>query len=236
MNVGYLPGTGPLHRAHPFTPLTLAAVLAVLAFLVPFPYGPMVLCVAVIVIAIVERVPALLVPAAMTALPFWVFLFLIHGVIGGRPLFALGLAGRITTIILAFLTALSAVQPARLVDAMLERGVPFSFAYVFASTLQAVPRLRRRAREIVEAQRCRGLSVGGPPWSRARALLPLAAPLMLGALAEIDDRAFALAARGAGYVKRRTALYPPADSTGQRAFRWGLVLVVVLAAIAKVAW
>jgi energy-coupling factor transport system permease protein len=236
MKIGYTPGTGPLHRAHPFTPLTLAAVLAVLAFLVPLPYGPMVLCGIAIALAIVERVPGVLVPAALTALPFWLFLFLIHGVLGGKPLLALGLAGRITAIIVTFLTAVSAVHPARLVDAMLERGIPFSLAYVFASTLQAVPRLRRRAREILDAQRCRGLSVGGSLWRRARALLPLAAPLILGALAEVDERAFALAARGAGHVKRRTPLYPPRDKPGERKFRWALVATVVVAVIARVAW
>jgi len=228
MTVGYLAGTGPLRRAHPFTPLTLAAVLAVLAFALPAPVGTILLCFVAIAVPLAEGVPGVLVPAAITALPFWIFAFLIHGLLRGAPLVALGLAARFTAIIVAFLTLLAVVQPSRLVDALLVRGVPFSVAYLFAATLQSVPRLKLRAREILDAQRCRGLRVGGSIWGRVRALVPLAVPLILSALSEVDHRSFALEARGAGHVTRRTPLHPPADSFTQRAARWLLAAVSAL--------
>lgn len=229
MSVGYVPGNGLLHRAHPFTPVTLAAVLAALAFILPAPFGPTALCLFAIGLAVFEGVPGMLRPAALTALPFWIFAFIIHGLIRGLPLVALGLAARITTVIVAFLTLLAVVQPSRLVDALVERGLPFSFAYMFAATLQAVPRLRNRAREILNAQRCRGLSVGGSVFRRGRAIIPLALPLILTALSEVDERAFALEARGAAHVTRRTALHPPRDHPRERAARWGMVAVAVAA-------
>jgi len=230
VSVGFVPGQGPLRRAHPFTPLTLAAFTAVLAFALPAPRGPLILSVFLVSLALVEGVPQMLVPAFATALPFWVFLFLIHGVFGRLPLLALGLGARIFAIVTAFLLSLATVQPGRLVEGLVARGVPFSFAYLLMATLQAVPRLRDRANRILDAQRCRGLAVRGSLWRRARAVVPLVLPLILGALAEVEERTLALEARGAGSVARRTPLDPPRDSPPERMLRWGMV-VVGLAAI-----
>jgi energy-coupling factor transporter transmembrane protein EcfT len=227
MTLGYLAGDGPLRRAHPFTPLTFAAVLAVLAFAAPAPLGTSAVCLVAIALALFEGVPGVLKPAAITALPFWIFAFVIHGLLRGSPLMALGLALRFTTVIVAFLTLLAVIQPSRLVDALLARGVPFSVAYLFAATLQSVPRLKLRAKEILDAQRCRGLAVGGSLWGRARAVVPLAVPLILSALSEVDHRSFALETRGAGHVIRRTPLHPPSDSSRERLARWSSVAVTL---------
>jgi energy-coupling factor transporter transmembrane protein EcfT len=227
MSVGYLAGNGPLRRAHPFTPLTLAAVLAVLAFALPAPWGTIAACMGAIAVPVIEGIPGVVTPAALTALPFWIFAFVIHGLLRHAPLLALGLGARFTTIIVAFLTLLGVVQPARLVDALLARGISFPVAYIFAATLQSVPRLKTRAREILDAQRCRGLAVGGSPWGRSRAVVPLVVPLILSALAEVDHRSFALETRGAGHVTRRTPLHPPPDTTRQRFARWALVALTV---------
>jgi len=102
------------------------------------------------------------------------------------------------------------------VDALLARGIPFSFAYLFAATLQSVPATvgpgERDSRRPKMPRSCGGGSI----WGRARAIVPLALPLILSSLAEVDHRSFALEARGAGYVVRRTPLNPPGDSTIER--------------------
>ncbi|MBI4500800.1 MAG: energy-coupling factor transporter transmembrane protein EcfT [Gemmatimonadetes bacterium] len=235
MNVGYVAGRGPLHRSHPFTPLTLAATFAILAFVLPAPGGAAALCALALALALFEGVGGVLKSALLTVLPFWIFLFVIHAVIRGSPVTALDVASRITAIVIVFLTVLASVQPARLVDAMVDRGLPFSVAYLFAATLQAVPRLRQRAKDILDAQRCRGLAVRGSPWRRARALVPLAMPLILGALAEVDERSLALEARGAAYVVRRTPLHPPADAGREKMLRWGMLLLAVGSIVVKIA-
>ena len=235
MRAGYVPGDGPLRRAHPFTPLTNAAVLAVLVFVAPPPFGPPAILATAIALAMIGGVPRVLRTAALTVLPFAGFAFLIRGVIGGEPALALSLTLRITTVLVAGLTTLAVVQPARLVDALIERRFPFSLAYVFAATLQAVPRFRDRGRQILEAQRCRGLSLQGPPWKRARALAPLAIPLIMGALAEVDERTFALESRGAAHVVQRTPLNPIPDTAAQRGLRWGLLGLLLVAIIIRVA-
>ncbi|MSR06807.1 MAG: energy-coupling factor transporter transmembrane protein EcfT [Gemmatimonadetes bacterium] len=228
MSVGFVPGSGPLHRAHPFTPLAIAASTAVLAFALPVPFGPMILAGVLLLLVLVERAPVLK-PALLTALPFWFFLYVIHGVFGKHPVIALGLSARVFAIVLGFLLALATVHPGRLVDALAERGVPFSFSFLLTATLQAVPRLRARATEILAAQRCRGLRVRGSIWRRAAAVIPLAVPLVLSAVAEVDERAIALEARGMGGVTNRTPLHPPPDSAVQRLIRWGLAAGTVTA-------
>jgi energy-coupling factor transport system permease protein len=227
MSVGYVAGRGPLHRSHPFTALTLAAAFAILAFALPAPWGPVALGILAIALALIEGVGGVLKPALLAVLPFWVFLFVIHAIIRGSPLTALGIASRITAIVVIFLTVIASVQPARLVDALVERGFPFSAAYLFAATLQAVPRLRQRAKDILDAQRCRGLAVSGSLWRRARAVVPLAVPLILSALAEVDERTLVLEARGAAYVSRRTPLHPPPDTRLQSLSRWGMLAIAV---------
>ena len=226
MIVGYRPGTGPLHRAHPFTVLAIAGTAGLLAFVLPSPRGPLVLALAVVLLALVERVPRVLLAALVIAAPVWVFAGVLHGILGNDPTRAVTLGARITAMVVVFLVALASVHPARLVDALVARGAPFEAAYLFSATLQAVPRLRERARSILDAQRCRGLRVRGSVWQRVRAVGPLAVPLVLGALAEVDERAMTLEARGAQSPARRTPLSPPADSTFDRIARWLLLLLL----------
>jgi energy-coupling factor transport system permease protein len=233
VSVGFTPGSGPLRRAHPYTPLTLAAASAVLAFALPAPDGPLVLAAVLLGLALAEGVPVVR-PAVFTSLPFWLFLFLIHAVIGDHPAIALGLSARVFAIVLAFLIALATVHPGQLVDALSASGIPFSYAFLLTATLQAVPRLRGRGAEILAAQRCRGLRVGGSVFRRAAAIVPLAVPLVLSAISEVDDRAIALDARGMGGAAKRTPLHPPENRPLDRLVRWGLVVVAVAGVVVRV--
>ena len=241
--IGYVEGHSPLHRAHPYTTLTLAGAVLFAAFAMTEPFGVWLLVLAAAVLAAaggVLRQSAR--PAMLLSVPIWAVLFVLYGLLGGEPRVVLGslalsapgitralvLGGRLTAIVLAFLTALAATSPHRLVEAMTARGVPFGRTFLLASTLTVLPRMRERASRILEAQQCRGLRLGGSPLARLRALGPLALPLIFGALAEVDEQVLALDVRGAA-TGRRTALDPPPDSAGQRALRWSLALLVVAA-------
>ncbi len=244
--IGYIAGRSPLHRAHPYTTLSLAAAILFGAFAMARPLEVWLL---VLAAALLAAVGGVLRTSARTALllslPIWILLFVLHGLLGAEPRAALGpvalsvpgmaraivLGGRVTAIVLGFVTALASIEPHRLVEAMTARGVPFGRTFLLASTLTVLPRMRERAVQILEAQQCRGLHLGGSPLARLRALGPLALPLILGALAEVDEQVLALDARGAASGARRTALDPPADTAGQRALRW-VLLALVLAAYA----
>ncbi len=242
--IGYVPGDSPLHRAHPYTTLALAGALLLGAFAMTRPLEVWLLVLAAAAFAAAGGVlRASARTALLLSLPIWILLFVLHGLLGAEPRVAVGpvalsvsgidralvLGGRVTAIVLGFLTALAATSPHRLVEAMTAGGVPFGRTFVLASTLTVLPRMRERAAQILEAQQCRGLRLGGSLVARVRALGPLTLPLLLGALAEVDEQVLALDARGAAGAAQRTALDPPPDSAPQRALRWTLLALVVAA-------
>ena len=246
------PPASALTRAHPFTPLTATLAVVFLAFLLPAPAGPVILAVLAVASAPLLGDGGALRPTFIIVIPLWLLLFLVQGVLGDAPFTAIGpltlsVAGarealaqgaRLTAIVVPSVLALRGFRAARFVDAAAERGWPFSAAYLVAATLQTIPRLRHRVILIRDAQRSRGLRVRGSIVQRVRALVPLTLPLILGALADADDRAVALESRGVAAVgvpgARRTPLDPPVDRALDRAVRWGAVLAVVLAAAWRV--
>ncbi len=236
-------------RAHPFTPLVLSLAVIFLAFLLPAPGGPLLLAGAFIIIAPLSGDPRALVPAAWLAVPFWVLLFLLHGPLGTGERMAVGSitlsisgvelaltqSARLTAIIIASVLVIRGFRPGRFVDAALVSGWPWTYAYITAATLNAIPRFQERAIRVQEAMRSRGLRVRGSVITRARAFVPLALPLMLGALHDVDERTFALATRQVrADGVQRTSLRPPTDTGIDRLVRWGAVLAVAAATLWRV--
>jgi energy-coupling factor transport system permease protein len=80
--------------------------------------------------------------------------------------------------------------------------------------------MAERAGEIVEAQRARGLDTEGSALRRIRGILPLAGPMILGAVTDVEERTVALEARAFSAPARRTVIRPIPDSPAQRAVRW----------------
>lgn len=240
--IGFVPGRSALHRAHPYTPLAAATAVLLAAFAVTTPAAVGVVVLVALALALLGGVLGRVArPALLIALPTWTLLLVLHGLLGPGPFGSLAgirvsepgfaralvLGGRLTAILVAFLTALGVVSPARLVEAMTARGVPFGRMYLLVSTLTLVPRLRERAARILEAQQCRGLALGGSPAARVRALVPLVLPLVLGALVEVDEQVLALDARGVTSGARRTSLDPPRDVAAERVLRLALAAVVL---------
>jgi energy-coupling factor transport system permease protein len=223
--VGYVPGNGPLHRAHPLTSMMIVVAVAAAAFTVPGVWNVLLIALG-LVFVFVEAVPTVLKTAVPLSLPFWVFLLLIHGILGDSWERGVMLAARITTMLLVFLVFLASVHPARLVEALVDKKVPFSIAFLLAATLQAVPELRDRATAVLEAQRCRGLRAGGSIANRVRVLLPLTIPLVMSSLTTLDERTVALETRGAASGVRRTPLNPPSDALPGRILRWFLLALI----------
>src|SRR5450830_1628711 len=89
--IGYRPGDSPLHRAHPYTPLALAAslLLTVFAFGSPGAVGAAVL--AAVVLAAAGGVLGYTArPALVLGLTTWVLLLVLHGLLGPEPFVAAG--------------------------------------------------------------------------------------------------------------------------------------------------
>ena len=233
-------------RAHPFTPLVVTAAIAVAAIALPGAMATVALYAATVILVLATGAGRAALRALVPLAPLWLFLFLLHGVLGdGSRVTVAGLSlsrdgltlavtqgARLGAIATASLALYAAFSPARFVDAVAERGWPFSAAYLVVATLLALPRFRARAVVILEAQRSRGLRLRGSVINRIRAIGPVTFPLLLGALAEVDERGFALETRCAAGTVRRTALAPPADRMADRMVRWA----AALSAGAAVVW
>jgi len=114
---------------------------------------------------------------------------------------------------------------------MSRRGLGRRGVFVVGAAVQMVPRTLERAGEIMDAQRARGMDTEGHIWRRARGLVPLAGPMVFGALTEVEERTMALEARAFTAPGRQTLLRVPADTGLDRLLRWlaALALVAIVA-------
>ncbi len=251
------PGPSPFHRLNPLTKATLATVTAVAAVVLGGLVGPIVLViVAVLLPAIIAGVVArlartsllLALPIALSAFVVNVFFFP-----GGETVllkvgpitataeglrFALEIMVRIMAISGAVTLFYLTTTPAELVVDLERRGVSPRVAFVANASVQTVPAMVDRAAQITAAQRARGLDTEGSVWRRVRGIVPIVGPVILGSIAEVEERTMALEARGFTRPGRRTLLWAPTDSGCERVARWALMLAVVALVTARLtgAW
>ncbi|MDQ6828067.1 MAG: energy-coupling factor transporter transmembrane protein EcfT [Gemmatimonadota bacterium] len=232
-----------LDRWNPLTPLAASVLLVVLAYVGPQPASAMIALTIAIAVAVASGVGAGVVRLALVvAVPSWIFIFLMDGVFApagprsaAMPAAAIGafaIVIRLAAAIAALGWIVLGVPPRRLTRALAARGLPGWAAYVIVASLEAVPQAKRRAEEVLDAQRCRGLAVKGGLLGRVRALLPLAGPLVVGLVTESEERALALEARGFRPSRPRTALTPVSDPSDERAVR----AVLWIATLSLIAW
>ncbi len=251
----YQPGDSPLHRLHPLTKLALAILAIVSAAVVPLPIGGIAAMsglVALLCLALAAGcgvgLPALRNSVAVT-LPIAISLFIIQGLIAPLSrtmpllniagftlwadglLFALPIALRFYATAVWLMLLVITTHPGDLVAGLAQIGLPRSIGLIIVSALQIIPEMGGRAAAILEAQRSRGLATEGAI-NRTRALLPLVAPLLIGALAESQERAMSLGLRTFLLPGPKTALRTLDDSAVQRALRW----LCILLAIAAIVW
>lgn len=236
-----------LRGINPLTALAAAVLLVVVTYVIPAPPGPLAALAMALTLAtmtgVARRVAVL---AAAVAVPTWIFLAVMNAIVApegdmvrvagieiatGALLPAAWISLRLGAAVAALGWVMMTTPPQRLVRALAQRGLPAWSQYLLAASLAAVPEARRRAREVVDAQRCRGLAVGGGPLARLRATLPLAGPLMVSLVTEAERRALALDARAFDPRGARTSLTEVPDPNGERTLRmvmWGLVVALMV--------
>jgi energy-coupling factor transport system permease protein len=128
-----------------------------------------------------------------------------------------------------------ATEADHLIADLERRGLGRRAAFVIGSTLRAIPRTAERAVEITEAQRARGLDTEGRIWRRARGIVPLAGPLVFGALTDVEEQTMALEARAFTAPGRRTILRAFPDSPVQGLVRWTVVIASLVLLVASIA-
>lgn len=235
-----------IHRLHPLTKLAYVITCLIAGWLIPGVWAPwIVLLLGIISMALLAKVlPNVALNTLKTAVPFAISLFIIQGFFwtGGTvvqqigPLslkaegvwFAVRGTGRIVVAISGFLLLNYTTRSDELMLALSQKGLPNSISYVILSTLQVVPRFQAKANTILDAQRSRGLETEGNFLVRARALLPMVLPLILGSIIDIDERAIALEVRAFGRPGARTSLLSLHDTTAQRVVRRLMILTLLL--------
>jgi energy-coupling factor transport system permease protein len=140
---------------------------------------------------------------------------------------ALEILARIAAISGAVTLFYLTTRPSELVLDLERRGVSPRIAFVANASVQTVPLMAERAQQIVATQRARGLDTEGSFLRRARGILPIVGPVVLGAISEVEERSMTLEARGFTRPGRRSLLWSPPDSAWQRIARWLLVLGLI---------
>lgn len=243
----YQPRPSALHRLHPLTKLTFSFGLIVLALGAGIDWVPLALYLLVLIpLSIVGAVARPFISASVRLLlPFAISLFLIQSLFFPEgttvlarlgPLsikaegvrFAFASTARILLITGALLLTLLTTHPGVLMSALVQKGLPPTLAYVIVTTLQIVPQMRERANLIVDAQRSRGLETQGSFLRRARALVPLIGPLVLGALLDVEERTLALESRAFSAATPKTSLFELPDPAYERVLRWAILLGIVV--------
>jgi energy-coupling factor transport system permease protein len=225
----------------------IAFALAIVAFGVRGWTGPLVVLAIVAVTAAVAGVTRQMRPFVLATIPLIASILLVNifffpgaqdVIFRIGPVSAtwsgLGAALQAALRVVAFALSVAVFSLTTTTDDLLvdleHRGVGRRGVFVIGSAIRTVPRMVERAGEIVESQRARALDTEGSWWRRIRGVLPLAGPMILSALTEVEERTIALEARAFSATARRTTLRPIPDSSTQRIVRW----VVGLGSIALV--
>ena len=132
---------------------------------------------------------------------------------------ALSAVLRLLAISMIFFLYFQTTAPEALSNALIKIGIPHSFAFVLSASMQFVQVLIRKAANIRDAQRARGIPLEGP-LGTIRHLPALAGPLLIQAFKFADELAEAMEARGFGAPGRRFRKEPR--------FRWVDWLVMVV--------
>ncbi len=153
-------------------------------------------------------------------------------------LVALGKFFLIVNPILAFVVFFASTKPYLLMWTLEKFRVPHKLALTFVIALSLVPTTVRAARDVIDAQRARGLALDkGSVLDRVRKHIPIIVPLFSKMLTDVWDLSLVLATRGVGYG-RKTYVFEPSWKPLDTVFlalsvmfygvvtAWGLGLIV----------
>ena len=139
---------------------------------------------------------------------------------------------RIVVMLSALILFVTTTPAPDLLTDLRRRGAPALAVYILAMTLNLIPLFKHRAGCVMDAQQARGLDLGGGPITRIRRLMPLVAPLVLGALADVEKRAMALELRGG---LRPSPVLPFTESRREVGLRLACC-AIILSALGYRAW
>ena len=100
-----------------------------------------------------------------------------------------------------FFVFFSTTIPEDLANSLVKIGLPHAVAFVLSTGLQFVPMMGRKAKNVLDAQRARGISLE-PGWSALRNYPAFLGPILIQAFQFAEELAEAMEARGFGLSGR----------------------------------
>jgi len=104
---------------------------------------------------------------------------------------------KLLTLTTVFFSLFACTLPEDLANSLVKMGVPFTAAFVLSAGLNFVPVIGRKARDVLDAQRTRGIPLE-PGWRALRHYPAFLGPLLIQAFQLAEELAEAMETRGFG--------------------------------------
>jgi energy-coupling factor transport system permease protein len=250
----FRPGTTVLHRLNPFTKLTIAISFSLACFATDLLWIPLALLLASVLLLSLAGV---LFQVGKIVIRYLLFMLVVLFVVqslwytgGESPIWMLGpieikingllfaamISLRLLVVICSFYLMMFTTHPADLMFNLERRGLSPKIAYVMLATLQSIVELQERAATIMDVQKCRGVEMEGNLFVRAKAYFPLIAPLIIGSVLNIENRALALEVRGFSSGATRTYVRNVEEPGWEVWVRYLLFTLPVLSLLTRWLW
>ena len=240
-------------KLYPLTKLYLALALIISAFIIPshiYDYSMIIICG---IIVSFENKLKIYSKRIFLSL-FWLFtaIFIIQSIFlpsgevwmkfGFISIYkegvmkAVNLTSKLTAVVSA-LTMLTLITPVKTFTLALEKkGLNPKAAFILMLTLQMIPEMKKQANVIMDSQKARGVETEGNVFVRAKALIPVFIPLVLSSIANTEERAIMLEARGFSIGEKRTILYDIEETKNDKIMKIMLAIFIVLCIVWRVLW
>ena len=240
-------------KLYPLTKLYLVLALIISAFIIPshiYDYSMIIICGIIVsfenklkiyskriflslfwLFTAIFIIQSLFIPAGEVWLKFGFISVYKEGVMK-----AIGLTSKLTAIVSA-LTMLTLITPVKDFTLALEKkGLNPKAAFILMLTLQTIPEMKKQADVIMDSQKARGIETEGNVIVRAKALIPIFIPLVLSSIANTEERAITLEARGFSVGEKRTILYDIEETKNDKVMKIILAIFIVLNIVWRVLW
>ena len=240
-------------KLYPLTKLYLALALIISAFIIPshiYDYSMIIICGIIVsfenklkiyskriflslfwLFTAIFIIQSLFIPAGEVWLKFGFISVYKEGVMK-----AISLTSKLTAIVSA-LTMLTLITPVKDFTLALEKkGLNPKAAFILMLTLQTIPEMKKQADVIMDSQKARGIETEGNVFVRAKALIPIFIPLVLSSIANTEERAITLEARGFSVGEKRTILYDIEETKNDKIMKVILSIFIVLSFVWRVLW
>ena len=147
--------------------------------------------------------------------------------------------GVVTAVITSLITGSFSPEYFALKDftlALEKKGLNPKAAFILMLTLQTIPEMKKQADVIMDSQKARGIETEGNVFVRAKALIPIFIPLVLSSIANTEERAITLEARGFSVGEKRTILYDIKETKNDKIMKVILAIFIVLSIVWRVLW